>query len=216
LYELPTFVNNQGLLGQLVNGWQVSGLTVAQSGQPFNLYDFSGAVAGQYYSSTVNIADPIIGFQPGLTNSQIQLQGTTGVNPNNRYIDVTKLFIPTIAPGTSGVPPCATVSGALVCDTFEAGFANTGRNVFRGPFQTRFDLAASKVFKISERFNLRYSAEAFNVFNHASFDVPNNSTSLYSVSGGKVTVRTPSASAGFISHTIGSPRFLQMSLRLQF
>jgi hypothetical protein len=63
---------------------------------------------------------------------------------------------------------------------------------------------------------MNHSAEAFNVFNHPSFDVPNNSTSLYSVSSGKVTVRTASASAGFISHTIGSPRFLQMTLRLVF
>jgi len=194
----------------------VGGLTVAQSGQPFNLYDYSGAVAGEFYSNTVNIADPLIGFQPGVAVKQVQSQSTIGVNANNRYIDASKLFIPAIAPGTNGVPPCANSSGTQICDTFESGFANAGRNVFRGPFQTRFDVAISKVFGISERFNLRYSAEAFNLLNHASFDVPNNSSSLYSVSGGKVTVRPPSSSLGFISHTIGSPRFLQMSLHLVF
>ncbi len=199
-----------------MNGWQLNGLTTFQSGQPFNMYDYSGAVAGAYYGNTINVADPLIGFQPGVTYGQLLLQGTRGIDPNQPYLDVTKLYIPTIAPGTSGVPACSTVSGNQVCDTYEAGFANSGRNVFRGPFQSRLDLGLSKVFKVNERFNLRFSAEAFNILNHPSFDVPNNSTALYSVSRGKVTVRGPSSSAGYISHTIGSPRFLQLSLHLTF
>jgi hypothetical protein len=88
--------------------------------------------------------------------------------------------------------------------------------VFRGPFQARGDLSVSKKFRISERFSMRYSAEFYNVTNHPSFDAPNNSTSLYSVSSGKATPRAPSSSAGFITHTLGSPRFIQMSLRVLF
>ncbi|HVX57039.1 MAG TPA: hypothetical protein VHA37_04865, partial [Candidatus Saccharimonadales bacterium] len=216
LYELPKPVQSNGFAGQVLNGWQWSGMTVAQSGQPFNMYDYSGAVAGIYYGNTINVADPLIGFQPGVTYSEVQLQGTTGINAAKPYIDVTKLYVPTLAPGTNGVPPCSTVNNTQVCDNYEAGFANSGRNVFRGPFQTRFDMALSKVFQIRERYDLRFSAEAFNIFNQTSFDVPNNSTSLYSVSGGKVTLRAPSSSAGYISHTIGSPRFLQLSLHLTF
>ena len=217
LYELPKFVDQKSMLSQLTNGWQLSGLATAQSGQPFNFYDYSGAVAGQYLSNTVNISDPIIGFQPGYTYKQVQLQGTTGVNPALPYIDASKLYIPVIAPGTNGVPPCvAAANGSQLCDTYETGFANSGRNVFRGPFQTRFDLGLAKSFRISERFSLKLGAQAFNMFNHPSFDVPNNGTSLYSVSNGKVTVRGASSSAGFISHTIGSPRFIQLTAHLTF
>jgi hypothetical protein len=215
LYELPS-LNKNAALGVLTNGWQLSGLVTFQSGQPFNFYDFSGAVAGQFYSNTVSILDPIIGFQPGLTNSQLQLQGTRGVDPGKPYIDASKLYIPTVAAGSPSLAPCVTTGTTTACDTVETGFSNAGRNVFRGPFQARGDLSVAKKFRINERFSMRYSAEFYNVTNHPSFDAPNNSTSLYSVSSGKVTVRTPSASAGFISHTLGSPRFIQMSLRLLF
>jgi hypothetical protein len=212
LYELPKPVKSNAILAEVVNGWQWSGLATFQSGQPFNFYDFSGAVAGQYYSNTVAILDPIIGFQPGLTVKDVTLQGTTGVNPAKPYIDASKLYIPVVAANSASVPPCVN----NVCDTVETGFSNSGRNVFRGPFQSRLDASIAKTFRVTERFNLRYSAEFYNITNHPSFDVPNVSTSLYSVSSGKVTVRAPSASTGYISHTIGSPRFIQMSLRLMF
>jgi hypothetical protein len=135
------------------------------------------------------------------------LQGTTGVDPSKPYIDVSKLYIPVIAAGTSGVP---------AGDTVETGWANSGRNVFRGPIQTRWDQSVAKTWRVTERVGLRYSAEFYNILNHPSFDAPSNSVSVYSVSSGKVTVRAPSTTAGYINRTIGSPRFLQMSLRLTF
>jgi len=70
--------------------------------------------------------------------------------------------------------------------------------------------------RVTDWIGIRYSAEFYNITNHGSFDVPNNSVSLYSVSNGKVTVRAPSSTAGYISRTIGSPRFIQMSLRMTF
>jgi hypothetical protein len=207
LYELPSLAKKDTFAGQAINGWQLAGMIVAQSGQPFSMYDFSGAVSGIYNGSFVNISDPIIGFQQGVTPSMAMLQGTTGVNPGKPYIDVSKLYIPVIAAGTSGVP---------AGDTVETGWANSGRNVFRGPFQTRWDQSIAKTFRVTERVGIRYSAEFYNILNHPSFDVPNNSVSLYSVSSGKVTVRAPSSTAGYISRTIGSPRFIQMSLRVTF
>src|SRR5262249_31379963 len=158
--------------------------------------------AGQLYGNTVSIIDPIIGFQPGLTYKDVTLQGTTGVNAGKQYIDASKLFIPRLPANAPGVP---------AGDDVETAFSNAGRNVFRGPFQARLDTSVAKTFRINERFNLRYSAEFSNVTTHPSFDVPNVSASLYSVSSGRVTMRGPSASAGYISHTLGSPRFIQMS-----
>jgi hypothetical protein len=206
LYEVPNTVAKNSWASYAANGWQLSGVVVAQSGQPFNMYDFSGAVSGIYNGSFPNISDPAIGFG-GNTVSQVQLQGTTGVDPGKPYIDVSKLSIPVIPAGVAGVP---------TGDTVETGWANVGRNVFRGPFQIRWDQSVAKSFRINERFALRYSAEFYNIANHPSFDAPNNSTSLYSVSSGKVTQRAAATTAGYISHTLGSPRFIQMSLRLSF
>lgn len=207
VYDLPKPAGKKSMYAPAVNGWQLAGVITAQSGQPFNFYDFSGAVAGIYYGSFSNISDPIIGLAPGVTVKQATLQGTTGVDPNKPYVDISKLAVPLIAPGTAGVP---------AGDTSETGWSNTGRNIFRGPFQTRWDQSVSKNFRITERFSLRYSAEFYNILNHPSFDVPSNRATLYSVSSGKVTARTPTAPTGLITNTIGSARFIQMSLRLMF
>jgi hypothetical protein len=220
-YELPKLKQTSGVLARLANGWGLNGITALQSGQPYNFYDYSGAVAGLYNSTTINIADPIIGFGPGTTIPQVKLQGTTGVNPQQTLVDTSKIYIPAVQPGTFGVPGCATVNGSQKCDTYESIFSSTGRNTFRGPFQSRFDIALMKHTRVNERFAVDFRADAFNIFNHPDFDVPSNSTSLYSVtrSGNAitgVTVRGPSASFGLIQQTIGSPRILQLSAHLVF
>jgi hypothetical protein len=220
-YMIPGVGKRTGLESAVVNGWAFNGIVSLQSGQPYNVIDFSGAVASVYNSTTVNISDPIIGFQPGLTNSQILLQGTTGINPQQPLFDATKLFIPTVAPGTYGVPACATVNGAQVCDTYETSFSSAGRNTFRSPFQSRADVSLSKTTNLTERISMQLRFEVFNVFNHPDFDAPSTSTSLYSVtrSGNAikaVTVRAPSASIGLISDTLGSPRIMQISAHFRF
>jgi len=220
-YELPGIGAKTGLGAAIVNGWTLNGLVGLQSGQPYNFIDYSGAVASVYNSTTVNISDPIIGFTPGVPLSQIKLQGTTGINVNNYLVDTSKLYIPTVAPGTFGVPACATVNGSQVCDTYESSFSSAGRNVFRAPFQSRFDVALAKNTQITERVQMQLRFDVFNVLNHPDFDAPNGNNSLYSVtrSGNsitKVTVRTPSASIGLIQNTLGSPRVMQLSAHFRF
>ncbi len=46
---------------------------------------------------------------------------------------------------------------------------NLGRNSFVGPGQWFADMTLSKTFKITERVNLKFDANAFNVFNHTNF-----------------------------------------------
>ena len=217
-YELPR-TQKGGAWSAIANGWALTGVVNLQSGQPYNLYDFSGAVAGLYNSTTINIADPILGFTPGTPISQVKLQGTTGVNPLQPTIDTSKIYIPTIQPGTFGVPACT----GSPCDTYESLFSNTGRNTFRGPFQTRWDGAIAKRTKLTERVNLDLRWEVFNVFNHPDFDVPSVSTGLYTnlVRSGNaikgITIRDPKTTTlGLIQQTLGSPRIMQLSMHLTF
>jgi hypothetical protein len=218
-YDLPKFAAGTGsLLGRIGNGWSLSGVTIFQSGFPFNAYDFSGAVAGEIYSHNVNIIDPVLPLKPGITVKQATLQGSTGFEINKPFVDSNAFYIPTLAPGQNGVPPCTTVNGAQACDTVETAFGNTSRNPFRGPFQWRADVSARKVTAVTEKVSLRLQADAFNVFNHASFDAPNVSSSLYNTNftTNIPTPRAPSTSFGFVSRTLGSPRFLQLSVNLIF
>ena len=139
------------------------------------------------------------------------------VNPNNPVLNYKAFYVLAVAPGTNGVPPCGVdVNGNPACDTYETAFGSAGRNMFRGPFQTRFDLAALKEFSLTERFKLRYDADFFNLFNQPSFDTPNNNVQFYSFGNPPRTYNPPHGSLGYIQHTIGSPRFIQMSLHLTF
>jgi Carboxypeptidase regulatory-like domain len=53
-------------------------------------------------------------------------------------------------------------------------FGNAGRNIVTGPGFQNFNASLIKSTAISERFNLQFRAEAFNLFNHPNFDLPDN------------------------------------------
>jgi hypothetical protein len=74
-----------------------------------------------------------------------------------------------------------------------------------------------KNFKITERFNLKYSADFLNAMNHASFDTPNNNVRFNPCFNPDPCYQTtPPGSWGVIQHTLGSPRFIQMALHREF
>lgn len=226
LYNLPTVKRTSGIVKVLVNGWGVTGITVAQSGEPFSVIDFSGTAGGLFYSADDFVTNPILPLAPGITpqmaTSKVGGGGTKLGFGNQPYVNPNDFAVPLVAPGQDGVPPCDVVSGFNVCDNFETDFGTTKRNVFRAPFETRFDFSIFKNFKINERVNLKYEADAFNLFNHPSLDAPNTDFELNGACFNPVpcynTMPNPPNSRGWgvISSTIGSPRFLQMSLHLTF
>jgi hypothetical protein len=205
-YTIPKFNVGKGL-GYLVNGWTISGQTVAQSGQPYSVYDYSGSVGSLYYGTDIYIANPIVSLNPGVTVQQAQLQGTTGVNAGKPVLNVADFYPQFVAPGTYGVPACDT-SG---CDSYESIFSATGRNIFRGPFQVRFDMGLQKEFLLHDKYRLRFNAAAFNLFNHPDFDTPKNDVT-YFADFSAPPLAVPEGSLGYIQHTIGSSRFLQLAL----
>jgi Carboxypeptidase regulatory-like domain len=209
-YEIPSLAKN-ALLAQFVNGWILGGQTVAQSGQPYSVYDFSGSVGSLYFGTSNFIGNPIVSLKPGVTPQQAELQGTTGVNAGRPVLNANDFLPQFVAPGTNGVPAC----DASGCDLYESLYGSTGRNVFRAPFQVRFDMMLAKQFKIKERYQLRFEADAFNIFNHPDFDAPNNNVTFFPNFAGPPSI-PPQGSLGVIQHTIGSPRFLQLALHLYF
>jgi hypothetical protein len=204
-YDLPKFTTHHAL-GEVVNGWRIGGQTVAQSGQPYSVYDYSGSVGSLYFGTDDEIGNPIVPLKTGVTASQAQLQGTTGVNAGKPVLNASS-FLPTfVTPGTNGVP---------LDDPYESIYGNSGRNLFRGPFQVRFDMSLAKEFAINERMRLRFNFDAFNLFNHPDFDTPNNDVVFFSDYEAP-PLATPQGSLGVIQHTLGSSRFLQLALHLSF
>jgi hypothetical protein len=211
-YTIPSFVKNNKGLGYAVNGWTIGGQTVAQSGQPYSVYDYSGSVASLYYGTYDEIGNPIVPLVPGIKASQAKKQGTTGINAGLPVLNAADFSPQFVQPGQYGVPPC---EGTL-CDDYESVYGTTGRNMFRGPLQVRFDMSLAKEFPlIKEQFRLRFEADAFNIFNHPDFDTPNNDVDFFPYYEGPPQI-PPFGSLGMIQHTIGSPRFLQLSLHVIF
>ena len=214
-YTIPKFVDS-GAWGYVVNGWTIGGQTVAQSGQPYSVYDYSGSVASLYYGTSNYIGNPIVPLVPGVTAKQaarggICPVGSVGISPALCKLNAADFAPQFVAPGTNGVPAC----DASGCDEFESLFGSTGRNSFRGPFQVRFDMSLAKTFPIKERYQLRFEADAFNIFNHPDFDTPNNDVNFFPNYEGPPSI-PPQGSLGVIQHTVGSPRFLQLALHFAF
>jgi hypothetical protein len=211
-YTTPKIVES-GAWGYVANGWTIGGQTVAQSGQPYSVYDFSGSVASLYYGTSNYIGNPIVPLLPGVTAKQAAKGANCPAGVSARICKLNAAdFLPQfVAPGTNGVPACDS-SG---CDNYESLFGTTGRNSFRGPFQVRFDMSLAKQFLFKERYQLKFEADAFNIFNHADFDTPNNNVTFFPNFVGPPSI-PPQGSLGVIQHTIGSPRFLQLALHLSF
>jgi len=109
--------------------------------------------------------------------------------------------------------PCSPTSNAafgLPVGATPAGdhFGNLGRNVFTGPKFVNVDLSLVKNTKLSERMNLQFRTEAFDVLNHPNFGNPN--LNAQNASFGRITTTR------FPTGDFGSARQLQVALKLQF
>jgi hypothetical protein len=225
-YQFPNVPNAQGFTEKIANGWGIGGVIIAQSGQPYSIYDFTGGVASVYYGTNNFIGNPVVPLLPGQTPASAQkippcVSSASVTCPIGPVVVNSAAFgVPLITPGQMGVP---------AGDPFETSYGTTGRNIFRSPFQTRFDFSTFKDTKITERFALRFDAQFFNIFNHPVFDAPNNNvafnpdfcnppdmTTTFSCGSSPGYLVPPSGHGGNIQHTIGSPRFVQLALHLRF
>jgi hypothetical protein len=80
-------------------------------------------------------------------------------------------------------------------------YGDLNRNTLRGPGLVRFDLSGSKSFPLPGDFNLQFTAQAFNVFNHTNFGLPNGQ--LGNGAFGTITAAQ-------------APRQLQFAIKLSF
>jgi hypothetical protein len=236
VYLLPTIKTTSRFVGHVANGWGIQGVTVAQSGQPFSIIDFSGSAASIFFSADDFITNPILPLAPGISPKQATQGGTdnsftSGPLAGVRvpYVNPNSFTIPFLQPGDpkTGIPPCGpTTIGTTVCDSVETNYGGNGRNIFRAPFQTRFDISLFKSFKVSERVALKFQADAFNIFNHPSFDTP---VSNFALNGNFnpfpsfpdptkiLSPATPNPNNyGVIKQTVGSNRFLQLAMHITF
>ena len=95
-------------------------------------------------------------------------------------------------------------------------FGSLGRDVFIGPAFVEMDASLSKTFKITERINLKFSAQFQNLLNHPSFDCIDST--LSSSTFGKAQCLAQSGAGGQSLSGLGLPvaRVGSLGLRLSF
>ena len=108
---------------------------------------------------------------------------------------------------------------------------NFGRNVLRGFGATQADVGLQRQFHLTEKLGLRFRSEFFNIFNHPNFGNPNNTLACprttavctgnplfgHSTQTLASSLGSGGANGGFNPlYQIGSPRSIQLALKLQF
>jgi hypothetical protein len=229
VYELPKFTSDgASWKGRVTNGWAIEGIGIYQSGQPFSVIDYSGAVGSVYYGVSDGITNPIVPLAPGCTPKSATT-GHNGANPAFPALNAACFTIPILPEnGLNGAIPAN--------DPYETDFTTGQRNIFRQSWQRRLDISIVKNTAITERTNLKFSFEVFNVTNTPSFDVPiddvtqnqyyngfpNTESGLPVLPSGCGTTNEVSGfyncpfGLGNVNKTIGSARQIQLALFLTF
>jgi hypothetical protein len=207
-YELPFFNSAEGMTRKVLAGWAVSGITIIQSGAPFSVLDSGAGTAFLGAGSAPGVLTASLA--PGATMSSGLSTGSIGSRVNGYLNPAAFATAPELYP-----TQCA--SDSNFCTT---GFGNLGRNTFRGPGQQNWDFSLMKNFKLTERQELRFTTDFFNIWNHANFGNP----AFTDVESFQCAAGTPNCVNGIlttspfgkITSTVGTPRLIQFSLRYSF
>ncbi len=132
-------------------------------------------------------------------------------------------IISTVANFASGRPFTA------VFDTPQVNFSvvpGEGFNSFTGPGVQNIDFSIARAVKVNERVNLKFTAEAFDLFNHANFqqnsvdNVQYSTTQLNDADGNPLPIWTTAANPHFGKALAVAPRYgarqFQFSARVNF
>lgn len=191
VYELPIgpgkrFWNSGGVGGKVLGGWQLSGIAQFRTGRPISFLSTRGTFnrAARSGNNTANS-----------TLTLPELQARTGL-----------FFHP-----TTGAPlvvhpeligPDGRANPAFLTHPGAGEVGHLSLTPVDGPGYWNVDTAVIKRIRFKERLGLELRLEAFNVFNHTNFSVP-NTLSLDDTDFGKIN-------AAF------DPRILQLSWKFTF
>ena len=227
LFQLHNFASESSWQGKIIDGWALAGTAIIQSGQPFSVIDYSGAVGSIFYGTSDGITNPIVPLASDCTPKSATT-GHVGAYGNGSLpaLNASCFTLPLLSPGdlNGAIPPG---------DFYETNFIKSGeRNIFRQSWQKRADISIVKTTKITERVSAKYSFDVFNVTNTPSFDIPVDDVTQNPFfndfpSPGQPATTTPCdttftalyqcpAGLGNVNKTIGGPREIQMSLSFLF
>jgi hypothetical protein len=147
-YEFPKM---GGGWQRLKNGWGINSILTLQDGQPFQL--------------NYNFEDDYSGSGNGFDRPDVV--GPIKYHPRDpfNYLDLSSFAIPcTVSGAASGF--------ASDCTIGTRHYGNEGRDSLHGPAFKEWNFAIYKTTAITERLNMQFRADFFNLVNHPNFANP--------------------------------------------
>jgi len=205
IYDLPfghgkKFGNSSsGVLNQLIGNWQLATIGGVHTGQwltPMN------PLMNPWSANYQLISDPRLGASQRQiinfngTRQMLYFRGIfdpTGTGLTNYQ---SAMVIP--GPNQDGLVPVTLKDGSTQMVPYDV-YTTMPQNFIEGPKQWNVDFSVFKNFQIRERWKIRFTADAFNVFNHPNNVNPDPTTGLID-----------------LSQQSNEPRIIQFSLRLDF
>jgi hypothetical protein len=202
VWELP-FGSNHRLakngMNWLIGGWSISSTWLWQSGTPFSILSSRGTLNRQARSLTTNTASTSLSDLSNVVGFFMTGTGPMFINPAN------------IGKDGRGAAPDGTpaFSGQAFSNPAPGTVGGLQRRMFSGPAVFNMNMGILKNTKITERTSLEIRGEFFNLPNHPTFFV-----------GDETSVRTPfdinQTSFGVISQTFFDRRIIQFGAYFKF
>jgi outer membrane receptor protein involved in Fe transport len=222
VYTLPG-QHLHGFAGAVLGGWQYSGIVAMQTGAHWS--PFISTAKNLVETASINATDQI-----PCTGADITAGACTNVGGdfnldrgrNDRPDSSIAQFSPSRSTWENGWCPSGTNPGGIMsgCSGNPSQsnlpvlsapclgcVGSLRRNQFQGPGQISADMTLGKTFKFTERVNMKFEWQAFNVFNRANF--------LLATVGGGANNHLTFSNFGQAAGTLNA-RNMQLSLKLSF
>lgn len=161
VWAVPFAKSMHGAYKQAFDGWSFAPIFTARTGNPYSIFDCWNAVTvcPRGFETTAVPSNPQKATAvPGLPNTYSILNMCSGAPSDFTGCSFWN--------GYSGPEYANPVVGYSDFGTFPSNMS--GRDAFRTPGDWNMDFSVHKQFFLTERYNLEFRAEMFNLFNHAN------------------------------------------------
>ncbi|HZT70109.1 MAG TPA: TonB-dependent receptor [Terriglobia bacterium] len=184
--------SSSGVLNQIVGGWSTQWITTIETGQPFTIGCDTGTTSGT-----------------GCNAYMVPGHDKYGSGAPDHYLNAAA-FTQACQPGTT--KPSGCIPGLT-------GLALLGgaRGQVVGPGLGTFDFSLFKNFRMSDRFNLQFRSEFFNILNHPTFNRPGfGGNGVVAIPGSTDFLNSNFGKIGSTRFPFNDPRQIQFALKLYF
>jgi len=175
IYDIPWMKDQRGFVGHLLGGWQLNGVQVSTTGNPYTPFQSTNGSKYGLGAAYLTAGDrPFIG-NPNAPADSVAISAVdaylkyTGpqVAPSStvfysmNQFNQTGLWVPVSVNDVRFI-----VNAPGSAKIFGTPFGTMPRNFIRGPGINQLNMSVFKTTRIGERVKVQFQASAFNVLNH--------------------------------------------------